>query len=582
MNLQNLVQDKFYRAIPEDQLIKKQRYNLFRATSIVGAISCFIFILQSLTVYSLAHPVVYLTLTMGAIFIANMVLLPYHKRAKIAYLILSITSTFIIHLNMYPAGGIKASAALYFAPIILMIFMLLGNRFGQIFFAIVVLNAAYFYFISEYTSITSYDLIGDTSHYINVDFLVTSVFAFLILGVQMSYLESGKNEVIERITQQTEELKLKNKELNKLSIVASKADNSIIITDEKGNITWVNDGFIRLSNFNLEDVIGKNVLLFLAGKNTDENSLKEINAAIEESISFSGELLRYKKNGKSFWSQITMTPIEEDETNAKQFIFIESDITPRKIAEEKMIQYNNSLEKSIKELDKFAYVVSHDLKAPLRAIGNLTGWIEEDMGDNLPDSIKPHFDVIKGRVVRMEGLIDGILEYTKLTKKEGELTIVDTNGLIKDSFDLVGSSENIILHLNDDFPLLKTEKIKLEQIFMNLFNNAIKYNDKEDKQVWVGCKDLGDSFEFYVKDNGPGIEEKYHDKIFVIFQTLNARDQVEARGIGLAIVKNIIDEAGGNIWVTSQKGLGATFHFTWPKQKRRVEQKLMIDDYDHA
>jgi hypothetical protein len=235
MNLQNLVQDRFYRAIPEDQLIKKQRYNLFRATSIVGAISCFIFILQSLTVYSLAHPVVYLTLLMGLVFISNMVLLPFHKRAKIAYLILSITSTFIIHLNMYPAGGIKASAALYFAPIILMIFMLLGNRFGQIFFALVVLNAAYFYFMTENTNATSYDMIGGTSHNLNIDFLVTSIFAFLILGVQMSYLESGKNEVIERITQQTEELKLKNKELNKLSIVASKADNSIIISDENGN-----------------------------------------------------------------------------------------------------------------------------------------------------------------------------------------------------------------------------------------------------------------------------------------------------------------------------------------------------------
>jgi len=582
MNLQNIVQDSYYRAIPDDQLITKQRYNLFRATSIVGAVSCFIFILQSLAVYSLAHPVVYLTLTMGIVFIANMVLMPVHRRAKIAYLILSITSTFIIHLNMYPAGGIKASAALYFAPIILMIFMLLGNRFGQIFFGLVVLNAIYFYFISEYTSFTSYDLIGDSAHYISIDFLVTSIFAFLILGVQMSYLESGKNEVIERITLQTEELKLKNKELNKLSIVASKADNSIIITDENGNITWVNDGFIRLSNFNLEEATGNNVLLFFSGKNTDANTLKEINTSIQESVSFSGELLRYKKNGKSFWSQITMTPIDEDETNAKQFIFIESDITPRKIAEEKMIQYNNSLEKSIKELDKFAYVVSHDLKAPLRAIGNLTGWIEEDMGDNIPATIKPHFEVIKGRVVRMEGLIDGILEYTKLTKKEGELSVVDTNLLIKESFDILGTSESIILHLNDNFPLLKTERIKLEQVFMNLLNNAIKYNDKEDKQVWVGCKDLGDSYEFYVKDNGPGIEERYHEKIFVIFQTLNARDQVEARGIGLAIVKNIIDEAGGDIWVTSEKGLGASFHFTWPKQKRRVEQKLMIDDYDHA
>jgi PAS domain S-box-containing protein len=582
MNVQNLKWDSFYRAIPDDQLITKQRYNLFRVTSVVGAISCFIFILQSLSVYSLAHPVVYLTLIMGIIFIANMALLPQHKRSKIAYIILSITSTFIIHLNMYVAGGIKASAALYFAPIILMVFMLLGSKIGRVFFTIVVINAAYFYGMTEYTSTTSYDMIGHTSHNLNVDFLVTSIFAFLILGVQMSYLESGKNEVIERITQQTEELKLKNKELNKLSIVASKADNSIMITDDKGNITWVNDGFIRLSHFSLDEIEGKNVLSFFTGRNTDNNTLIELDAAIKDSISFSGELLRYKKNGKSFWSQITMTPIEEGETNAKQYIFIESDITPRKIAEEKMIQYNNSLEKSIKELDKFAYVVSHDLKAPLRAIGNLTGWIEEDMGDNIPEPIKPHFAVIKGRVTRMEGLIDGILEYTKLTKKDGELSMIDTNVLIKESYDIVGVSKNVALHLNDNFPTIKTEKIKLEQIFMNLFNNAIKYNDKEDKQIWVGCKDLGDSYEFYVKDNGPGIEERYHDKIFVIFQTLNARDQVEARGIGLAIVKNIIDEAGGNIWIVSEKGIGAAFHFTWPKQKRRAEQKLMIDDYDHA
>ena len=582
MNLQDLKKDKYYCEIPDNELITKQRYNLFRVTSLVGAISCFIFILQSLSVYSIAHPVVYLTLVMGIIFIANMALLPQHKRAKISYLVLSITATFIIHLNMYAAGGIKASAALYFAPIILMVFMLLGNKFGRLFFAIVVFNAVCFYGLTEYTGITSYDMIGSTSHNINVDFLITSIIAFSVLGVQMSYLESGKNEVIERITQQTEELKLKNKELNKLSIVASKADNSIMITDDKGNITWVNDGFIRLSNFSLDEIEGKNVLSFFTGRNTDKNTLIEIDAAINDSISFSGELLRYKKNGKSFWSQITMTPIEEGETNAKQYIFIESDITPRKIAEEKMIQYNNSLEKSIKELDKFAYVVSHDLKAPLRAIGNLTGWIEEDMGDNIPEPIKPHFTVIKGRVTRMEGLIDGILEYTKLTKKDGELSMIDTNVLIKESYDIVGASKNVTLHLNDNFPTIKTEKIKLEQIFMNLFNNAIKYNDKEDKQIWVGCKDLGDSYEFYVKDNGPGIEERYHDKIFVIFQTLNARDQVEARGIGLAIVKNIIDEAGGNIWIMSEKGIGAAFHFTWPKQKRRAEQKLMIDDYDHA
>ncbi len=582
MSIQTLIQDSFYRAIPDDQLLSKQRYNLFRATSLVGTISCFIFILQSLSVYSLNHPVVYLTLVMGIIFIVNMVLLPVHKQAKIAFVILSITSTLIIHLNMYPAGGIKASAALYFAPIILMVFMLLGNKFGQLFFAIVVVNAAYFYWMSEYTSTTSYDMIGSTSHNLNVDFFVTSIFAFLILGVQMSYLESGKNAVIERITQQTDELKIKNIELNKLSIVASKADNSILITDETGVITWVNDGFVRLSIFSFDDVIGQNVLSFLSGKNTDQNTIEDIRNSINNSQSFSGEILRYKKNERSFWSQITMTPIDADIKNNKQFIFIESDITPRKIAEEKMVQYNISLEKSIKELDKFAYIVSHDLKAPLRAIGNLTGWIEEDLGENLPETIKPHFEVIKSRVNRMEGLIDGILEYTKLTKKDGALSIVDSNILIQESFDLLGISENVLLHMKDEFPIVKTEKIKLEQVFLNLFNNAFKYNDKEDKHIWVGCKDIGDSFEFYVKDNGPGIEERYHDKIFVIFQTLNARDQVEARGIGLAIVKNIIDDAGGQIWLTSEKNSGATFYFTWPKQRKRIEEKLMIDDYDQA
>ena len=575
-----LLEDSYYALIPDDDLISKQRHKLFRTTSMVGAFACFIFVIQNLAVYSLSHPVVLMTILIGMTFIANMLWLPRHKNSKMAYVILGLSANLIIHVNMYATGGIKASAAFYFAPIILMIFMLLGNKIGKTMFLLVIVNAAYFYYISENTTLTSYDLIGQTAHQINFDYLITSITASIILGAQISYLESGKNVVIQRITEQRNELREKNIELKKLSIVASKADNAITITDNMGIAEWVNDGFVRLTGYSSESTVGANPFELLKGKGTNPSVLSDLNEAMKNNQPFSCELLKYKKNGKTFWSQITMTPITSDENNSQQFIFIESDITPRKIAEERMQQYNINLEKTNKELDKFAYVVSHDLKAPLRAIGNLTGWIEEDMADRLPEDIRGHFNIIKGRVVRMEGLINGILDYTKAAKNEGELQKFKSDDLLRESIDLIGVPDNAVVHVRDQMPEMQAEKVKLQQIFMNLIHNAVKYNDKEDIQVDIGCEDLGAEYKFYVKDNGPGMDSKYHDKIFVIFQTLNARDEVEARGVGLAIVKKIIEEEGGRIWVESEKGKGATFCFTWPKMRRSPDEVVLDYEYE--
>ena len=279
-----------------------------------------------------------------------------------------------------------------------------------------------------------------------------------------------------------------------------------------------------------------------------------------------------------YWTQITMTPILADENDANRFIFIESDITPRKLVEEKMRLYMKNLEKTNGELDKFAYVVSHDLKAPLRAIGNLTGWIEEDMGDQLPDEMRTHFNTIKGRVVRMEDLINGILDYTKAAKDTNTTETFNSDELVRDSVELIGAPANAIVNIRDGMPIMNAEKVKLQQIFMNLIHNGIKYNDKTDIQVEIGGCSANHNWEFYVKDNGPGIEARYQDKIFVIFQTLNARDEVEARGVGLAIVKKIIEEEGGSIWVESEKGQGATFKFTWPKVKKKMEAEDILFD----
>jgi PAS domain S-box-containing protein len=578
MRLGTWFKDSYYNSLPADDLIGKQRYKLFRTTSFVGALACFVFVIQSLAIYPIAHPIFLLTLIIGMVFLVNMVWLTRHKNSRLAYVIINIAATIIIHLNMYDAGGLHASAMYFMAPITLMAFMLLGNKIGRIMFLLVLANVLYFYFITDRTTFVSLDLIGSDPASVNLDHVITAFTAFFILAAQLNYLESGKNIVIERITEQRNELRVKNIELRKLSIVASKADNAITITDQEGKAEWVNDGFTRLTGYPSEEILHQYPLAILHGRGTDRQALQELENAISSHSPYSGELLKYRKDGTRFWTQVTMTPITSDSGDKQQLIFIESDITPRKIAEEKMKQYMANLEKSNKELDKFAYVVSHDLKAPLRAIGNLTGWIEEDMGDNIPDSVRENFGTIKGRVVRMEGLIDGILDYTKAARNEGSVTTFNCADLLSETIDLIGPPPNAVIHIHDNIPTMSAERVKLQQVFLNLVHNAIRFNNKENILVEIGCEDKGANWEFFVHDNGPGIEQRFHEKIFVIFQTLNARDEVEAKGVGLAIVKKIIEEEGGAIWLESAKDQGATFRFSWPKKKRQLNEVVLSEE----
>lgn len=574
--------EKFYQSIPSDDLIARQRYRLFQTTTITAAIVIFYAFFQAWYVVDVGDFSSIIIGILGLVLVANYFLLPFHKKYTLTYYVIVLGAFATLHIISYYSGGIRASSIMYMAGLMLLGYMLLGNKAGKIVFTLIAVNIVFFWYATEYTNLISYALIGNTDELINIDYLTTFLLAMLILSAQMNYLESGKNIVIERITVQRNELREANKELHKLSIVASKADNAIIITNSEGVAEWVNDGFVRLTGFTFDDIVGKNPHHLLTGRKSNTDTIAALNEAIKNHEAFNCELLKYKKSGEPFWTQITMTPIASDdhtESEAK-YIYIESDITPRKLAEEKMNRYMKNLEKTISELDKFAYVVSHDLKAPLRAIGNLTGWIEEDMGDRLPPDVLEHFNTIKGRVVRMEGLINGILDYTKASKNTGELQPFEVNEVVCESIDLIGPPANAVINVRDNLPSMKAERVKLQQVFLNLIHNAIKYNDKEDIQVEIGCEDAGNDWKFFVKDNGPGIEARYHEKIFVIFQTLNARDEVESRGVGLAIVKKIIEEEGGKIWVESEKGKGATFYFSWPKVKKsNLEESLLAEDF---
>lgn len=225
---------------------------------------------------------------------------------------------------------------------------------------------------------------------------------------------------------------------------------------------------------------------------------------------------------------------------------------------------SKTLEKSFNELDQFAYIVSHDLKAPLRGIANLVSWLEEDHEADLTPEIKRNLELIKGRTSRLENMINGLLDYARIRKTKTSKQRVDLNVLLPEIIDLI-VPKNFKVAITGSMPILTTEKLQIEQVFSNLISNAFKYNPSENAEITVSVKELDKFYSFSVSDNGPGIEKEYFEKIFIIFQTLQERDAFESTGVGLAIVKNIVEEHKGIVTVSSELNKGSVFSFTWPK-----------------
>lgn len=221
------------------------------------------------------------------------------------------------------------------------------------------------------------------------------------------------------------------------------------------------------------------------------------------------------------------------------------------------------LENRNAELNKFAYVVSHDLKAPIRGIHNVITWIEEDLSQELSPEMRKYLDIIPQRTMRMEALINGLLDYARISM-ETPMEQVDVNALVREITDsIVPRSFELEI---ENLPQLYTERLRLEQVFANLISNAVKYIRGQQGLIRISCREFDHYYEFAVADNGIGIDPEFHSKIFEIFQTLREKDEKESTGVGLAIVKKIIDEQHQSIRVESQIGSGATFTFTWKKQ----------------
>jgi signal transduction histidine kinase len=225
---------------------------------------------------------------------------------------------------------------------------------------------------------------------------------------------------------------------------------------------------------------------------------------------------------------------------------------------------NISLEKKNKELDEFAYITSHDLKSPLRGINNLSEWIEEDIGEKLSPESKNFFKLLRGRIHRMEALINSILTYSRAGKNTEDQKIVNTLQLVNQVLENSYLTSDCVVLVDNKLPLVKANKKDLYEVFNIFISNAINHNNSKQPVVNITYKELGNMIEFCVADNGQGIAEEFHEKIFTIFQTLERRDEIENIGAGLAIGKKIIEDYGGKTWVQSELDKGAKFFFTWP------------------
>jgi|GEM_PF-1165589 len=289
---------------------------------------------------------------------------------------------------------------------------------------------------------------------------------------------------------------------------------------------------------------------------------------LRREFKFEHKLLGPKASG--IVVETTMAPHIDKRGAVRSIRGVSRDITEWTNQQAKLREYLGSIERRNKELDRFAYLVSHDLKSPLRAIFNLTLFIEDELSEMAP-AVQEKFREMRRRGEQMERLIDGILSYSRIGRKKYEVRKTASRALLDAALQLSNWPDHLELRVSGNWPELTVEETPFIQVFSNLINNAVKYHDKTEGG-WVQLEahlDADPRFAlFCIQDNGPGIEERFHDKVFEIFQTIPREDSKgtapEGSGIGLALVRKVVEEKGGRVLLESQPGWGSLFRFTWP------------------
>jgi PAS domain S-box-containing protein len=359
------------------------------------------------------------------------------------------------------------------------------------------------------------------------------------------------------------EQKQQEEQLYLLSLIAEKNTNAVIISDTKGHIEWVNTAFLEMSGYRLNEVIGKKPGNLLQGPETNKDTIEYMRSFVNQGLSFSCEIINYSKAGEKYWVSIHAQALYDKDGKVSKFFAIEENITQKKIFEQQRENLMESLAKSNEELEDYAQIVSHDLKSPLRSIHSLISWIKEDNDKEFNPQTTQYLSLIESKVEKMDHLIEGILTYSKIDKIKTTLEKVNINEIIKNIIGIIHIPSHITVDIKNKLPVLKGDRFRIQQLFQNIISNAVNYNDKTAGLVEIGCVENTTHYTFYIKDNGPGIPKENYLKIFKIFQSFTKSEK--STGIGLSIVKKIIDSYNGEIWVESEINQGATFFIKLPK-----------------
>ena len=338
----------------------------------------------------------------------------------------------------------------------------------------------------------------------------------------------------------------------------------VAITDARGKITYANDKFCAVSKYSHNELLGMDHRIINSGHHSKE-FIRDLWDTIKSGQVWKGELRNRAKDGSIYWVDTTIVPFLDQDGEPFQYIAIRAEITERKRLEQQNTEIMKELEAANQELSDFAYIVSHDLKAPLRGISSLASWLVTDYSDKLGAEGNEQLNLIANRVKRLGGLVDGILAYSRAGREREQRLTVDLDARVRNVIELLAPPLHIVIEIATPLPHVTIEPFKAQQVFQNLLSNAIKFMDKPAGRVGVSCVEEESCWHFAIADNGPGIETKYFDRIFELFETLARRDEVESTGVGLSLVKRIIELEGGKIWVESTAGAGATFHFTLPR-----------------
>jgi PAS domain S-box-containing protein len=337
-------------------------------------------------------------------------------------------------------------------------------------------------------------------------------------------------------------------------------------------IGFLNNEFARwfaVSVADLSEAPGKSMKDVFAGDGLPGGS-KELLAA------FGGEQQRFeqvllRRDGAEADFDIIYRPHRDSKGEIAGVVLLLSDVTERKDIDRRLVLQAQELKRQNEELEQFAYVASHDLKAPMRGIDNLVTWIEEDLTAVLTEDTRANMELLKTRVKRLESLLDDLLAYSRAGREDLVAEQVDAGALVAELATLVSPPQGLEVKAVPGLPVLHTPRAALTQALQNLISNAIKHHDHPSSgHVLVEARQSGAMIEFIVTDDGPGIPKQFRSRVFGMFQTLRPRDEVEGSGMGLAIVKKLVERHGGSIWLTEgPDGVGLAVHFTWPSMTKQ-------------